>query len=112
MVVQYPHFLFVKNMGGNSVQNPDGSWSNPDAESWMFHTVCREETNGKGSTIQGADGKAIVYSSTIQMPRTASRITEGTTVLVSESKEPEGVLRIAGKVLKFDNGQMHARAWI
>lgn len=113
MAVQYPHFLFVKSLGGDSVQNPtDGTWSDPAAEAWIFHSVCREETNGRGATIQSADGQAIVYSSTIQMPRSAARIQERTSVLISESKDPEGVLRITGQVLKFDNGQLHARAWI
>jgi hypothetical protein len=109
MVKQYPHFLFVKIVNA-SVQ--DGNWSE-SSESFGLHSVCREETNGKGSMINGADGKALVFSSNVYLPRGTVRIPEGTEVLITETNDSEnGVKRIQGSVLKFESGQLNARIWI
>ena len=111
MVTQYNHFLFKQSLGDDSVQDADGGWvTNPPQ--WVLHSVCREETNGKGSTIQTVDGKTIVFSSLIQLPKGAERIAENTPILVSETNDPEGVIRIQGPTLKFDNGQLHCRLWV
>ena len=109
--MQYPHFMFVKISGGESVQDGDGNWTT-SAGTWGLHTVCREETNGKGSAINGPDGKALVYSSLVNLPRGTVRIQEETEVLITETNDPAGTVRIKGQVQKFDNGQLHARIWI
>lgn len=110
MAKQYPHTLFVKFQAGNSVQEPSGEWTN-QPETWVFHSECREETNGKGAVINGAGGTAIVFSSTVYMPKTAVRIPEGAEVFVSAS--PLGLdRRIKGQVLKFDVGQLNCRLWV
>lgn len=110
MIKQYPHFLFV-HVIADSVQDPDsGNWSDA-VDSWVLHSVCREETNGKGSMINGVDGKAIVFSSTVYMPKSA-KIKESTEVLVSETNDPAGTVRIKGQVLKFDKGQQNCRLWV
>jgi hypothetical protein len=110
MIQQYPHYLFVKVVT-DSVQDEDGSWSEA-SELWVLHSVCREQTNGKGSLINGSDGKAIVFASTVHMPLEAERIQEGSEVLVSESESAEGLIRVTGTVLKFDEGQLHCRLWV
>ena len=69
-IKQYPHYLFVRIVS-ESVQDSDGNWTTP-SDSWLLHSICREETNGKGSMINGADGKAIVFSSTISIGPTPS----------------------------------------
>jgi hypothetical protein len=107
---QYPHFLFV-HVVTESLQGEDGNWSDP-VDTWVQHSICREETNGKGSTVNGPDGKAIVFSSTVYMPKSAARLKEGTEVLVSETDSANGVVRIKGQVLKFDPGQMNNRLWM
>lgn len=115
MVTQYNHFLFKQSLGGDSVQDADGNWVT-NTPRWVFHSVCREETNGKGSAINTADGKTIVFSSLIQLPKNVERIAENTPILVSEliseTNDPEGVIRIQGPTLKFDNGQLHCRLWV
>lgn len=111
MVTQYNHYLFVQTVGGESVQDENGNWVTPEP-GWSFHSMCREETNGKGAQIQTVDGKAIVYSSLIQLPQGTARITENTPVIVSETNNAQGVIRIKGPALKFDNGQLHCRIWV
>ena len=74
--------------------------------------MCREETNGKGATINGSDGKALVFSSLVNLPRGTVRILEGTEVLITESNGATGTKRIQGTVKKFDNGQLNTRIWI
>lgn len=106
---QYPHFLFVKQVA-ESTQDESGNWSNV-SESWVLHSVCREQTNGKGSVVNGQDGKAIVFSSLIHLPLTALRLKENTEVLVSET-DNLGVVRIKGQALKYDVGQLHHRLWL
>ena len=56
-------------------------------------SICREETNGAGRTINGPDGNAIVFSSMIYTPKGITKIAEGTQVLVSETDSADGVCR-------------------
>lgn len=115
-VKQYPQFLFV-HVVSESTQDNEGNWSDP-TDTWVKHSICREETNGAGRTINGPDGQAVVYSSTIYLPRTAQRIKEGSQVVVVETDEvdaegtPTGYARIKGSVLKFDLSQLHSRLWV
>jgi len=110
MVSQYPHFLFVK-VATSSTQDGEGNWTNPSV-GWLFHSVCREQPNGKGFTVNGTDGKAFIFASTIHLPLTALRIKEGVEVLISESNDATGYCRIKGQVLKFEVGQLHNRLWV
>lgn len=110
MISQYPHSLFVRQ-AGDSVQDADGNWSTP-ASSWLLYSICREQTNGKGTVINGADGRAIVYGSVVHMPVDTPPIADGVEVMVSESDSGVGVQRIEGRVLKFDRGQLHCRLWV
>lgn len=113
MITQYPHYLYRREVAA-STQDADGNWVNNggDPSSWELHSMCREETNGKGSTINGSDGKAVVYSSTVYMPRDAAEIKEGTEVVVSQFNEPDDGVRIKGQILKFDKGQLNNRLWV
>ncbi|MBV5348854.1 hypothetical protein JZU61_04260 [bacterium] len=110
MIKQYPHFLFV-HVVSEAVQDDQGNWSDP-SDKWVLHSICREETNGKGSLINGVDGKAITFSSNVFMPKTAQKIKDGTEVLVSETNDPAGTVRIKGQSLKFDVGQLNCRLWV
>lgn len=111
MFEQYPHYLFAF-VPGVSTQNPDGSFSNPSPDEWVMVSICREETNGKGSTINVADGQAIIYASKVQLPLGSPRITEGTEIKICEGDTVESQLRISGKVLKYDAQQLHNRLWV
>lgn len=111
MVTQYPHFLFKLTSGSDAVQDADGNWVSPNP-TWEFHSACREETNGKGSVIQGEDGKAIVFSSLVLFPKGAAKVQEGTAVRVVNSEDPASELRIERPVLKCDISQLHGRLWL
>ena len=82
---QYPQYLYALQHDGESVQLPNGSWETP-AAAWELKAVCREETNGKGSTIQTADGETRVFASLIQLPKGTAKIPEGTQVIVTREK--------------------------
>ena len=82
---QYPQYLYALQHDGESVQLPNGSWETP-AAAWELEAVCREETNGKGSTIQTADGETRVFASLIQLPKGTAKIPEGTQVIVTREK--------------------------
>lgn len=110
MSMQYPHHLFKLVVSG-SIQDADGNWSTPGS-SYVYHSECREETNGKGSFINGIDGKAVVFSSTVYLPGYADRIAEGTEVIVSESKDVAGFTRAKGKVLNCDKTRLSGRVWL
>lgn len=110
-VKQYPHFLFVLVPGGDSYQDNEGNWVEvPD--SWTFHSICREETNGRGTTIQGADGNALVFSSLVLLPRGVERVANGTQVRVCDQKNENGPVRIDKPVQGCDIGQLHGRIWL
>lgn len=109
MVRQYPHYLFAL-ITGESTQEEDGRWSDEDQQT-IFLSMCREETDGRGSEIQTADGTYRKYSAIIQIPNGALTIDEGTSVFVSNHEDGSDV-RIKGVALKFDKGQLHSRLWV
>lgn len=122
---QYYQFLYaLKN--SEAVQDATGSWDTTGG-SWELKAACREETNGKGSAIQTADGRALVFSSLIQLPAGTARIDEGTEVMVTrEEVDPKelfdqdfiarakasGLVITTGTCAKFDAGRLHCRMWI
>lgn len=107
---QYPHFLFIKKVS-ESVQDASGNWTN-ESESWSFHSICREQSNGKGATVNSQDAKTIVFSSLVHLPFKSPLINEGTEIFISGKNTTAGVSRIKGQVLKFDTGQLHNRLWL
>lgn len=123
---QYPQYLYAFNNDEEAIQLPNGSWSNP-AKGWELKAACREETNGKGSTIQTVNGEIIVFASLIQIPKGTSRINEGTEIIVTREEvntnqllEPDFIdsAKISGLVIakgvcqKYDFGRLHCRLWI
>lgn len=123
---QYPQYLYALQHDGESVQLPNGSWETP-AAAWELKAVCREETNGKGSTIQTADGETRVFASLIQLPKGTAKIPEGTQVIVTreevevsqlantdfvETAKATGLVVVTGTCEKFDLGRLHCRLWI
>lgn len=109
MVIQYPHYLFAI-LGGESVQDEDGNWTEPEERIEML-SMCREETNGKGSQIQIAGGTFHVFASLIQLPKGSPSVDVGTTVFVADDEAGTSI-RIKGTALKFDSGQLHSRLWL
>ena len=140
VVKQYPHYLYAwHSTGATRAENGDFI---PGRGSWTFHTMCREETNGKGEEIYTADQKAYKFAALVQMPVGTPRIPEGTCVMVSDQPLPDieigiadiegsaledsdggsiGVpgnmhdvpnVRIYGACAKFDSGQLHCRLWL
>jgi len=110
MVKQYPHFLFAI-IGGETTQDDNGDWVQPDGATMLFISSCREETDGRGTEIKVADGTFHKITSLIQLPKGSPKVEIGTTVFVSNDQDGLDV-RIKGTVLKFDNGQLHSRLWV
>lgn len=109
VIKQYPHYLFALTTG-ESTQDEDGYWSDEEQQA-VFLSMCREETDGRGSEVLIADGTYRKFSSLIQIPKGALIIKEGTSVFVAENEDGSGV-RIKGTALKFDKGQLHSRLWL
>ena len=110
MIAQYPHYLYI-HVVGQATQDAEGNWTNP-ADDWKLHSMCREETNGKGEVINGADGRSVVYSSVIYLPKSAVEIQDGTEIVVSQFNDPEDGVRIKARVIKCDTGQLNKRLWV
>lgn len=109
VIKQYPHYLFALTTG-ESTQDEKGYWSD-EKQQTIFLSMCREETDGRGSEIQTADGTYHKYSAIIQIPKGDLTIDEGTNVFVSDHEDGSGA-RIKGVALKFDKGQLHSRLWV
>lgn len=122
---QYPQYLYALNTG-EATQLPNGSWSD-NAATWELKAACREETNGKGATIQTADGKSLVFASLIQIPKGTPRINEGMEVIVTREEvavtqllnkdyiataKDSGQIVVIGTCQKYDFGRLHCRMWI
>lgn len=108
-IEQYPHYLFAVETS-ESHQDEDGNWI-PGSTTIVYKGKCREETNGKGSQIQLAGGNFHIFSSLIQLPKGTGKINEGSEVIITDDANGEDI-RIKGKVLKFDKGQLHSRLWV
>lgn len=109
MVKQYPHYLFsVKT--SESKQGEDGYWSDGESSIELL-SMCREETDGRGSEVQTADGTYRRFSSLIQIPKGSLVVEVGTIVIVSDNQDGTSI-RIKGVALKFDKGQLHSRLWV
>lgn len=127
---QYPHHLYRRDSGAEATQDSHGGWSG-GAPTWIYCGSCREETNGKGTTIATAGGKYTTFSALILIPQGAGkRIPEGTEIIVSaeplevadvetlddadkvQELVSKGTVRIAGTCLKFDAGRLHSRLWV
>ncbi|OQA66934.1 MAG: hypothetical protein BWY38_01644 [Ignavibacteria bacterium ADurb.Bin266] len=109
MINQYPHYLFIVS-GGESSQDENGNWNDSSVTSTLL-SICREETNGRGTMIQVAGGTFYTFSSLIQLPRDCPKVEEGTSIFVADNKDGSGI-RVKGTVLKFDKGQLHNRIWV
>ena len=122
---QYYQYLYVRQ-NGEAVQLPNGSWQD-SPEGWDLVAACREETNGKGSVIQLANGETSAFASLVQMPKGTDRINEGTEIAVLRTaidvarlSEPDfieaekitGLVVASGTCQKFDSGRLHCRMWI
>lgn len=122
---QYYQYLYVRR-DGEAVQLPNGSWQ-ASGEGWELVAACREETNGKGNTIQAADGQTRVFASLIQLPKGTARINEETEIAVLreavdvatlsaegfiEAEKITGLVVATGTCQKFDLGRLHCRMWI
>ena len=108
MVTQYPHSLVV-HVVNESVQDDNGNWSDQTDE-WVIHSICRVEPNGKGSVINGQDGKAIVYADTVYMPLGTAKHPLCSEALLFTAVD--GATKATGKVINFSNGQLNARLWL
>lgn len=126
---QYPHRLYIRASQGEATQDDHGAWCESGA-GWRLYGACREETNGKGSTIATGGGKFTTFSALIQIPQGArERIPEGTEVIAADveldaatvarlddrvmvQEVSKGTVRIAGTCLKFDLGRLHSRLWV
>jgi hypothetical protein len=109
MVTQYPHYMYVVETV-ETQRDAKGNYI-PTTETERFVSKCREETNGKGRQIERG-GEFIVFSSLIQLPLNCETIKEGSVVQIYGMNDDIPILRIKGKVLKFDKGQLHNRLWI
>lgn len=110
---QYPQYLYCKS-NDEATQGSNGSWVGGSPE-WILIGICREETNGKGTSIQTADGRFLVFSSLIYLPRGSEKIQEGSEILIMKEKaevvnEADAILK--GTCLKFDDGRLHCRMWV
>ena len=110
---QYPQYLYCKSTG-EATQGSNGSWVG-DSPEWVLAGICREETTGKGTSIQTADGRFLVFSSLIFLPRGSAKVQEGSEIMVMKEKADvvsEGEAVLKGTCLKFDDGRLHCRMWV
>lgn len=108
-VKQYPHFLFVEETAA-STQDANGNWSE-GGTSIRFLSVCREESDGKGTEYQVAGGEYQKATSVIQCPKTCPRVGKGERVIVANDMDCSDI-RISGVCLNFDMAQLHTRLWV
>ena len=108
-VRQYPHYLFLVQPAQETQQNEDGDF--PESTSEMtFLSMCREETDGRGTEIQ-VGGIMHKITSLIQLPKTCPVVELGAKVAVANDAEGTDV-RITGVCLRFDPSQLHSRLWL
>lgn len=108
-VVQYPHYLFVV-VPGESTQDDNGNWIASESKT-VFHGMCRDETDGRGSEVRTADGVFHHATSLVQCPKGTPIIPFGATCIVANDADGADV-RHTGVCLRFDPSQLHCRLWL
>lgn len=122
MVEQYPRYVYALS-GGEAELGDDGIFR---AVEPVLALVCkgRDETNGKGTTITTADGRAIQFAATVYMPKDTKHIAEGAEIVIAtkeltaqELETPHdllqtGAVTIISKCYRFSRGQLNCRMWI
>ena len=109
MVKQYPHFLFIEE-ATESIQDADGNWTECTV-SRKFISMCREESDGRGTEFQVAGGEYHKATSVIQCPKNCPKVNKGAKVLIANDPECADV-RTVGIRLNFDPAQLHSRLWV
>lgn len=109
MVKQYPHYLFIED-ALDSVQDEQGNWVESKT-SCDFISMCREETDGRGTEYQVAGGEYQKATAVIYCPKTCPNVPKGAKVKIANDKDCTDV-RISGVVLNFDPSQLHSRIWV
>jgi len=107
---RYPHFLYGASLATDSTRDDNGGYVAQTATNPLI-SVCREETDGRGLEIQGADGKFHKYSSVVYLPLGCPDVEFGRPIYIRDSTTSTAD-RIKGTVLKFDRSQMHCRLWV
>src|ERR1035437_9802323 len=97
---QYPHLLYGSTLSADSTRDGDGNYTAQTATSPLI-SVCREETDGRGQEIQGADGDFHKFSSVVYLPLSCPDVEFGRPVYVRDSSTAT-TDRAKGTVLKFD----------
>ena len=109
MVKQYPHYLFIEE-AGESIQDAQGNWTECEVAR-TFISMCREESDGKGTEYQVAGSEYHKATSTIQLPKSCPKVARGAKVIVANDPNCEDI-RIAGICLNYDQSQLHSRLWV
>lgn len=109
LVKQYPHYLFIE-VATESTQDSQGNWTECEV-SRKFISMCREESDGKGTEYQVAGGDYQKATSVIQCPKSCPFVGKGTRVIVANDKDCTDI-RIDGICLNFDPAQLHSRLWL
>lgn len=109
-MTNYHQHLFTEYQSP-STQNADGIWQSGGNDALIYVGVCRYESSGKGSVINGSDGFHTSYSGIIYMPPTTWRVEDGQMLCIAADKVGTNILRKV-KVVSSDYGRLHTRLWV
>ena len=108
-IVQYPHYLFIVE-SSESTQDEQGYWTESES-SRKYLSLCREESDGRGTEFQVAGGKTYKATSVIQLPKSCPTVSKGAKVIIANDIDCSDI-RITGICLNFDAAQLHSRLWL
>lgn len=109
MVTQYPHILKFNQVTGNvPYKDENGDTIVPSGTSVTIEIECRFEPNLFGNVITSNEGKQLLYAWTIYMPLGQQVIPNG----VQFTGFKDLIQMAAGIILRYEEGQMNARAWV
>lgn len=122
---QYPYYLYTQESGGTAGQDNEGNFSGA-SPSWILHSKCRDEVNGKGDTRPLENGENYVFAAMIYLPRLSTILPEGRRVLVSKeqldintitedlikSLRLQGKVRSNGILKGFEESRLNVRLWL
>jgi hypothetical protein len=108
MVVQYPHYLYVRDASDVS-QDGWGDWvSSARIDGYIAESYCRVELSG-GQPVSLQDGRTFIPSATIYLPLSAPEITGGQRIYAVDAY---GRTLIDNVVAGGSRGQYNCRIWV
>jgi hypothetical protein len=107
MLVRYPHVITITYAAKPTLVTSTGKYT--PATPGTYSSICRAESNGKGSLVRNAEGNQYLYAYAVYLPVLAVSFPFGAAVTLANE---DGTVFYTGKVQGFEQLQKSTKIWL